>query len=169
MRTNRMLWGLIIVTAATFSVVNIISRQYVVAVISFVPGLIWLILEVKQRNPLNSLFFLFFLGVAVLAGLNSAPIPMTLLGLSTDLAAWDLSRFQARLMDEPNSEAKTRLETRHLQRLAVITCAGWFIAWLPTLIKISLDFVVVFVIMLLTMMTLRKSLLYLRDNNTSGA
>jgi hypothetical protein len=167
--TNKVLGGLIVVTASTFSVVNVISHQYAIAIISFALGVVWVILEVKQRNSLNSLFFLFFLGLAILGSLNNAPISITLLGFSTNLAAWDLSRFQARLVDEADSEAKTLLERKHLQKLAVIACGGFFIALLPAFIKISIDFVVVFLIMLLTMMSLRKSLLYLRDDNRSDA
>ncbi len=169
MRTNKALWGLIIVTAGTFSVANVFTQQYLVAGLSSAIGVGWLILEVRQRNPLNLLFLLFFLGLAVLGSLGRIPAPFTLFGLSTDLAAWDLSRFQARLGAEEDSEAKTLLETKHLQRLAAVISSGFLIALLPTFTNISLGFVAVFFIVLLTLLTLRQSLLYLRDASQSDA
>src|SRR5215813_9343629 len=156
MTVNRVLWALIIVTTATFSELNVIYGQYTTAITSFAFGVVWLRLEVKQWSHLNVLFFLFFLGRAIQGSLNNAPIPIILLGLSTDLAAWDLSRFRARLIDETDGEVKTLLGTKHLQRLAPLICAGFLIALLPTIIKTSFDFVVVFLVMLLTMITLRK-------------
>src|SRR5258706_7980512 len=147
--TNKALCGLIMITAVTFSFINMLSQQYLIAGTSFALGVIWLLLEVNKRRPLSTLFFLFFLGLAILGSLHSAPIPIILLGLSTDLAAWDLSQFQARIKDEAESEAKALLEITHLQRLAAITSVGFLIALLPTLIKISIDFVVLFIIILL--------------------
>jgi dolichol kinase len=163
--TKKVLLGLIVVTAAIFAVIYGVMQEYLIATFSFALGLIWLISEIHNDRAANSVFFLSFLGLAIWGSLNSVPIPIVLLGLSTDLAAWDLSLFQARIADEAKSEARVLLEKKHLQKLAVTACAGFLIALPPAFIKISVDFVVIFLMIFLTVLTLKSAVSYLNNDN----
>ena len=109
MITKRVLWSLIVVTTAVFSLVYAVLQQPLLPAFAVGLGLLWLGLEVKGKNPLASVFFLSFLVLTIVGSLISAPILIILLGLSTDLAAWDLSRFQARIADEIRSLRKSDL------------------------------------------------------------
>jgi hypothetical protein len=166
--TKRVLWGLIIVTTAAFSLVNAVLQQPPLAALAAGLGLFWLSLEIRGRNPLTSVFFLSFLALAIVESLESAPILIILLGVSTDLAAWDLSRFQARIADEIGSSTTVTLEVKHLQKLAVTTSAGFFIALPPVFFHLAIDFVIFGCVMVLAMIALRRSMLYFRGGHKSG-
>lgn len=169
MITKKVLWGLIVVTTAAFAFVCLMSQQHLLAFFAGGLGLIWLILEVKGENPLTSIFFLAFLVLAIVASLSSAPILIILLGLSTDLAAWDLSRFRARIANEIEHDTTTVLEIRHLQKLAVTVSAGVLIAVLPVFIHFSIGFVAFGCVVVLAMIVLRRSVLYFRSDHEGSA
>jgi hypothetical protein len=161
--TKKVLLGLVVVTTAAFSFIYAVSQQHLLAVFTVGLGFVWLILEVKGENHLSSVFFLAFLALTIVGSLGNAPILIVLLGLSTDLAAWDLSRFRARIADETESDTTAVLEIKHLQKLMVTACMGFFIALLPVFIHISIGFVIFGCVMVLAMITLRRSLLYFRN------
>jgi hypothetical protein len=161
--TKKALWDLIVVTAAAFSLIYAVSQQYVLVVFAAGLGLTWLVLEVRAKHSFGSIFFLCFLALAIVGSLNDIPFLIILLGLSTDLAAWDLSRFRARIADEIGRDTIRVLEIRHLQKLAVTASAGFLIALLPVFIHISIGFVIFGCVMVLAMITLRRSLLYFRN------
>jgi hypothetical protein len=166
--TKRVLWGLIVVTTAVFSLVYAVLQQPPLAAFVVGLGLLWLGLEVKGENLLASVFFLSFLVLAIVGSLISAPIWIILLGLSTDLAAWDLSRFQARMADATGSGTTAALEVQHLRKLIVTASAGFFIALPPVFIHLVIGFVIFGFVMVLTMIALRRSVLYFRGDHKSG-
>jgi hypothetical protein len=166
--TKRVLWSLIVVTTAVFGLVYAVLQQPLLAASIVGLGLIWLGLEVKGENPLAPVFFLSFLALAIVGSLNGASILIILLGLSTDLAAWDLSRFQARIADEIESGTAARLEEKHLRKLIITAGAGFFIALPPVFIHLTIGFVVFGLVIVLTMSTLRRSVLYFRGDHKSG-
>ncbi len=161
--TTKVLYVLIILTTVILTIANIVLQEYLIASIAIILGAVWLFLQVKNKESPNTVFFVFFLGLVILGSLRNVPIPIMLLALSSNLAAWDLSRFQARVNHEEASDSKIRLESKHLQRLAITLSIGFLIALLPSFIHISLNFVVFLVILLFLMLTLRKSILYLRQ------
>ena len=161
--TTRVLYGLITLTTVLLAVANIILQEYLIAAIAIVSGGTWLLLQIKTKEAPDSVFFVLFLGLTVLGSLRSIPVPYMLLALSSNLAAWDLSRFQARISHEETSPSKTLLELKHLQKLAVTLSIGFLIALIPTFIQISLNFVVLLFILLVLMLCFRKSIFYLRN------
>ncbi len=168
MITRRVLRGLIVVTAATVSFACAAAQQDALAVFAVGLGLLWLGLEIRGRNPFTSVFFLAFLVVAIVGSLSDAPSLIILLGLSTDLAAWDLARFQARIAGEIAGGTTVTLEVKHLRRLAATASAGFFIALPPVFIHLSIDFVIFGCVMVLAMIALRQSLLYFRNGRERG-
>lgn len=165
MITKRVLWGLIVATTAVFSLVCAVLQQPPLAAFAVGLGLLWLSVEVKGKNPLASVFFLSFLVLAIVDSLISAPILIILLGLSTDLAAWDLSRFQARIADEIGSGTTVALEVKHLRKLTITASAGFFMALPPVFIHLAVDFIIFGCVMVLAMIVLRQSMLYFRSDH----
>jgi hypothetical protein len=145
------------------TVANIVLQEYLFAGVAIVSGVIWLVLQIKEQEPPHSFFFVLFLGLTILGSLRNISIPFMLLALSSDLAAWDLSRFLARISQEEEGASKTFMELRHVQKLAFTLSIGFLVALFPTFIHISLNFVVFLFILFLLILTLRKSVLYLRE------
>lgn len=164
---KRVLWGVILATAIIFSWVSLTAQDTLAASVSALIGAIWLIQEINRKTPLSSAYFIAFVGLTALGALNHAPLPLLLLGLCADLAAWDLSRFQQRIKDEAKSSEKTFLEINHLQKLAAVTGIGFLIAFVPLLIQISVNFVILLLMMLLALIVLRQSILSLRGGGSS--
>jgi hypothetical protein len=159
------LYGLIVLTAATFSAIYVISQAYLIAALSFLVGLIWLNLEMTEKSAPASIFFLFFLALAIVGTLNNIPVAISLVGLSTDLAAWDLSRFRARITKDMERENESLLESKHLQILAVAIGSGFIIALSCSFIRISISFAALALFTLLAMVGLRNSILNLRSED----
>ena len=166
--TTKVLYGLIVLTSALLTVAYIVLQEYLIAGMAIALGAIWLLLQMKTKEPPHSFFFVVFLGLTLLGSLRNISVAFMLLALSSDLAAWDLSRFQARISQEEESASKTLLELKHLQKLAITLSIGFLLALLPTFIHISLNFVVFLFILFLLMLTLRKSILYLRKEAKSN-
>ena len=103
------------------------------------------------------------MGLVLWGGLQKLPILLMLFGASTTLAAWDLSRFRARVAEAGPGTIPGALETQHLRKLAVTAVSGFGIALLPLAVTVSLNFLVLIVLVLLTMWVLRRSILQLRD------
>jgi hypothetical protein len=165
--TGKVLFGLIIVTSSVFSFVYAASQAYLFAAFAFGLGVFWLVMEAKNEPAFSTIFFLAFVALAILRSVDQAPVIMLLLGFTANLAAWDWSRFRARIADETRLEVVALLETRHLQKLAVTAFAGFVIALLPVFIQISINFVVVLLLILLTMIALRRSMLLIRGEPTT--
>jgi hypothetical protein len=163
--TKKVLLGFIVVTGTVFSFIYAASQAYLFAALAIGVGSVWFILEVKEEREFGTVFFLAFLALAILRSMYQAPVAMLLLGLSTDLAAWDLSRFRIRIASETEREAVALLETGHLRKLAVTACAGFFVALLPVFVQISVSFVALLLIILVTMIALRRSMFYLRQGS----
>ena len=166
MTTRNVLPILIVVTMAIFSVAYVVAQMNLIAAWTLVFGVIWLILELRGIGALNGIFLLVFLAFAVLGCLNDLSAPVMLLGVSTALAAWDLSRFRARIADEAEGNANPLLEAHRLQKLTLTLIAGYLLALVPTLVSLSLTFVSLAVITLVAMLLLRRSILALRDEKS---
>jgi hypothetical protein len=152
---------LIAVTTAIFTIGYIAVQGQLLAILSFLLGAGWLVLETNERQTAISFFFLMFLGLAVVGCLQEQPIPIMLLGLTTTLAAWDLSRFQTRIGNQAEGDARDALEKNHIQKLAVTLGIGFVIGLVPVFVTISINFVVIVCVVLLAMLVLRKSVLSL--------
>ncbi len=169
MMAKNILLGSIGATTFIFSWLYFGSANYPFAMISLAAGLIWIGLEIKWNRSLASIFFLAFFALGVVASLSDFPTLPILLGLSTNLAAWDLSRLEARIAKGAEGDVKAILETKHLQKLAIVTAAGFVVALLATSAQISLSFVALAVITLLVMIALRVSMLYARKENSGNS
>ena len=166
---KNILLGLIGATTALFVMMFIGAAEYSNALFSLAAGLIWLFVEIRSQRSLSTIFFVVFFVLGILGGLNHLPTPLILIGISMNLAAWDVSRLRARIADKAEADVIARLETRHLQKLAVVTGIGLILALLSTTIQISLSFVALAVIALAVMIVLRASMRYLRSDEQPNA
>jgi hypothetical protein len=167
--TTKALYGLIILTTVVLTLANLALQEYLIAGLAIVLGSLWLILQIKKKESPNSVFFIFFLGLVILGSLRNVPVLYMLLALSSNLAAWDLSRFQARIINEVESDAKTLLELKHLQKITITVSIGFLVALLPLVVHISTSFITFLCIILAVMLILRRSVFYLRNENKTNA
>ncbi len=168
MTPKRTLIALIILTTLIFSLSHIFTEKYGVGIASFVIGVLWVLAEIYKMSFLPHLFFAGFIGCAVIGSQNGLPVPLMLLGLCTDLAAWDLSRFSARMREFTKRNPDAGLIKKHLGKLTITLCLGYVLAVLPLFFRFSLSFVAVIGISLLLLYTLRKSILALRNEKTAN-
>jgi len=161
--TKKVLFGSIILTTALLVFANVTLQDYLTAALALATGSIWLILNINNKESPNSLLFLFFIGLAIVGSLRDIPTPLMLLAVSATLVAWDLSQLQARISTEEENAAKTLLEVKHLQKLAISTSGGFLAALIPVFVQVQISFVTVLIIILAIMLALRKSILYLRN------
>ena len=70
---------------------------------------------------------------------------------------------RARVNATDSESIPHELEIQHLRKLAVIVVAGFVIALLPLVVRLSLNLVVLAVLVLLLMFVLRNAVLRLRD------
>ncbi len=73
--TKKVLFGSIILTTALLAFANVALQDYLTAALAFAVGSIWLILIMNNKEPPNSLFFLFFIGLAIVGSLRDIPTP----------------------------------------------------------------------------------------------
>ncbi|MEP6984135.1 MAG: hypothetical protein ABI970_00955 [Chloroflexota bacterium] len=166
--TKKVLFGSIILTTALLAFANVALKDYLTAALAFAVGSIWLILNMNNKETPNSLFFLFFIGLAIVGSLRDIPTPIMLLAVSAILIAWDLSQLQARISTEEENAAKTLLEVKHLQKLAITASVGFLVALIPVFVQFQISFVILLIIILAIMLALRKSILYLRNEKKSS-
>jgi len=160
---RKFLFATIVVTTLLFSISLWVFGEYWIAFAALLIGFSWLILEYYKKSPFPSLLFFSFIGMAILADFHHLSLPIILFGLSTDLAAWDLSRFFARIRETGDEDAKSDLCKRHLHKLLLTLFIGYMLALLPVFFRLSLKFIVLFILALLAMITLRSSILSLRS------
>lgn len=169
MITKNVLLGVIIITTGVFIVTYIAAQMALIAVLAGALGLAWLILENNEQWGLSTVFFLAFAGLAIVGSLRHLPIPVMLLGFCADLAAWDLSRFRERITENVERDQRPAMEARHLRVLFTAMGAGFFLALVPTLVSLSINFVALLFLIILTMLALKRSIGYLRDNRQGEA
>lgn len=158
--------ALVVLTSLIFALANLYLRQYWIAVFALVIGACWLLVEKYSIELIFNLFFVGFIWLAARGSINDLPIPLMLFGLCTNLAAWDLSRFQARIREFKVQNPHPRLVTKHLQKLLITICLGYVLALIPTFISLSMNFVVVVVLSLLILFALRQSVITLRNDKS---
>lgn len=161
-------FGSIILATALLAFAHVALQDYLIAALAFASGSIWLILNMNNKEAPNSLFFLFFIGLAIVGSLRDIPSSIMILAVSMTLIAWDLSQFQARISTEEESTAKTLMEGKHLQKLAITASIGFLVALIPVFVQLQISFVFFLIIILAILMGLRKSILDLRNEKKSS-
>ncbi len=162
MTMQKVLSGLIIISTLVFAYLFGAANAYLLAGLTLVVGLSWCVLERNETKSFGTAFFSAFVVLAVVSALLDSSKVFMLVGFATTVAAWDLARFRERTKWESQSNAKTVLETKHLQKLLIAVGSGFLIALVPVFLQFSISFVGFCVIVLIAIVVLRQSLLYLR-------
>jgi len=149
-------WSLVIGAAVALSAAWGLLGDPALAGLSAGLGIVWLAVDARISSQPGTLFFLAFVGLIIAAVLNDALILLALPAMCAALGAWDLSRFRARLADQPVRERQA-IERVHVRLVTVALCAGFAIALLPVLVHISLSFVLVCGVTLLAVLALRQA------------
>jgi hypothetical protein len=160
--SKRISLTLIAANALLFGGVYAISGRYLLAVFAVAGALTWFLVEHQENPMLTTPFFVLFMGLALWGCLQNLPVPVMLLGVSSSLAAWDLSRFHGRAIAEARGEIRPALELKHLQKLAITAVASFLVALVPLALTISLNFVALALLMLLLRWVLRRMMMQFR-------
>lgn len=145
----RIFLGLVTVVVLLFAAIYIMLGSYELAVLALLLGVLWMV------TRLGTFCFVAFVALTVIASLSGVPTPLALLGMSANLAAWDMSRFLDRLDGE--DVWRTPLAAYHLRVLSVVIALGFGIALLACFLRLSLPFGVMGMIALLAVLLLRRS------------
>ena len=164
MNPKYILWGLVIIVAVLFSIIYAALGNYLLAILPLGLGGLWLYADVSVDGYEGTLFFVAFVALAVVASLPDVLGPLPLLGLSINLAAWDLARFLARLSRQKDPAVRADLQARHLTLLVMVIGAGFMIGVLPFLLQVAIPFVIVFGFALLALLALQQSMRSLARN-----
>jgi hypothetical protein len=163
--TRRVLLTLIAGATLIFSGAYVATQAYRTAALVLVLGSLWFILEYNQEQDLATVFLLCFVGIAIWASLNDLPAPVLLFGLSSSLAAWDLSRFRSRAAQGGQGDTPPSLETQHLRKLANTAVVGFLLALLPLLVSLPVNFLMLAVLVFLTIVVLRNVIVQIRPED----
>ncbi len=158
MNSKHIVRGLVIAVTILFSMIYAALGNYVLTLVAFGLGGLWLTLDARIEGSEGTLFFLAFVALAMIATFYGTLGPLPVFGLSINLAAWDMSRFVARLTDEKDPALRAVLETRHQVILMVVISLGFLIALLPFLFQLAIPFVIVCGMVLLTLLMLQQSM-----------
>ena len=164
MTTRNVLLALI--AAAALSLIGLYAAAGMIrpAVLALGLGSLWIGLEYRQPQTLASVLLVSLVALVAWAGLSGLSAPVLLFSLSTGLAAWDLSRFRLRVMEDSQDEIPPALEIAHLRKLAIIVSAGFLAALLPLLIRIPANFIVFALIFFVATVLLRRAVVQLRSD-----
>ena len=163
--SKNILIGLIIFSTVIYTFVYINLQAYSIAASVVALGGVWLFLHIRNKALLDSLFFMFFVGFAVVGSLRNVSVPLMLLSLIMSMAAWNLARLQARIRHITDDEAKLALELNHMQKLGFTSGVGFLLALIPLAIQFSINFVIFVFMLLIVMILLRQAVVYLRNDN----
>jgi hypothetical protein len=167
MTPKRIPIALIVLTTLIFSLSHILSGKYWIGLASCVIGVLWVLAEIYKMALLPHLFFASFIGFAAVGSQNGLPVPLMLFGVCTDLAAWDLSRFQTRIREFTKRNPGAEIIKKHLVKLTATIGIGYILACLPLFIRFSMSFIIVVVLTLLTILVLRQSILIIWNEKIS--
>lgn len=159
--------ALVIIITFLFSMAFLFLREYWIALFALAIGVSWLLVEKYKIEFLFNLYFTGFIWLAARGCISDLPIPLMLLGVCVNLAAWDLSRFLARIRQCQMQDPEPGLVKKHMRKLIITLCVGYILALLPITVRLSMNFMLVIVISLLIFFTLRQSLVSLRGEKGS--
>jgi hypothetical protein len=163
--TKQVVLGLIAVTTLIFVAAFNAAQEYTIGAFALALGLAWAMVEAYEKRSVASIFFACFLGLAILGNLGHVPVVMMLFGLSTGLAAWDLSRFRARAVHVEHGDIAPALERTHLRKLVATMGAGFVLALLPVMFTIPMTFLGLALVTLTAIIMLRNSMRYIRPED----
>ncbi|MBN1536465.1 MAG: hypothetical protein JW908_07020 [Anaerolineales bacterium] len=164
MNTTKIHTTLVVLASLVYALPYLFLREYWITLFALAIGVCWLLVEKYKIEVFFNLFFIGFVWLAVHGCLSGLPLPLMLLGVCINLAAWDLTRFQDRLRKIKIQNPEPRLVKGHLQNLLLTLCLGYILALIPTMIQLSMNLVVMIILALFLLFTLRKSVITLRSD-----
>jgi len=132
----------------------LIAGQTTLLAAAVATGIIWLLAANSGKSSYISACFAVILLLAFLADNSGVSPSLLLLSVSLALAAWDLSRFAARLSRLTPPEYAARLERLHLQRLGQTLAAGLAAGLAAIMIRVEVGFIPEMILAVLAFITL---------------
>ena len=118
-----------------------VTGQWLGVVIAMIAGPGWVFARKYPASSLPLLCLLATMGLAVTGSLTGSPASLMIFGSAAALAAWDLLFLDVAVAgDSPGGQTR-QFETRHLQSLALALGSGLLAAFLGSLLRLRLPFV----------------------------
>ena len=147
--TRKIELGAIALTTLTLGAAYLWWGQMIGMLFIILAGLGWLFAALRSKPAYASYSFALAMLLSFFAANSWASPILILVSVSSALAAWDLSRFSARLEKIQPPEAANRLEKLHLNRLGLSLGIGIAIGLAAILIRFQLGFIFAFILGLL--------------------
>jgi hypothetical protein len=119
MNIKKIQLALVIIITLLFSTAFLYLREYWIALFALAIGVSWLLVEKYKIEFLFNLYFTGFIWLAARGCINDLPIPLMLFGLCVNLAAWDLTRFLARIRQCNMQYPEPGLVKKHYAQLII--------------------------------------------------
>lgn len=151
------------------SITPLFSTWWIFSPVSMAIGTIWFLFELRPVRYVRDVAFVVMTILSALQLISGISSLLFLITALLSLAAWDLSRFCQRLKDTEISETRSKIEKRHMKRLAIVIILGLSIAGLAFTIRLQFNFyilITVAFIELLTIYLIAHLFFKLRSENT---
>jgi hypothetical protein len=127
----------------------------------FLVGILWIVCVLREIRWVASALFAVLMGAAAIGIMAGLPHIFMLAVGCTNVIAWDLHQFEARLLDYDDPATK-EIERNHLQRVSIVLAASFVLIAINSLLRIRLQFIVLVLMTLLAILILNQIMLMIR-------
>ncbi len=125
-------------------------------------GILWIISIRREWKRITSLPLVVYVAISAYATWQGSPPGLLLLTLVLALSAWDLESMRVRFRSVKPDAVDKGIEGRHLIRLGVLDGIGILLGSLALVFRISLNFLLEFVLGIVIAYGLSQLVLFLR-------
>jgi hypothetical protein len=142
-RMKIILLAVVFVLSATFTLLAVLANLTVPFIASAVIAVLWLAMILRGKPDWHTVFFILFVVLILYWAIQGIALPWLAALLVLNLAAWNLGRFENQLSQFDVVHNQRQMENHHLKQLGLTLAAGFFLAILPTFLRLNLPFVIV--------------------------
>lgn len=142
-----------------------LSRYPSISVIVAALGIMGGLASRKSQPWIKNTMFVLMILMTILAALLGLNRYLLLINTIFTLAAWDLSYFTSTLKRADSLPKETDLIATHLQRLAIVSFSGLFLALISLLLELEFSFGWALLLGLVLIISLSRSIGLVRQNS----
>ena len=137
--------ALVFVLGAILTMLAVLASLTVLFIASAITTVLWLALILRGKPDWHTQFFILFVVLIMYGAVEGIALPWLAVLLVLTLAAWNLGRFEYQLSQFKVIHNQRQMENHRLKQLGLTLAAGFFLAILPSFLRLELPFVVVIV------------------------
>ena len=135
--------SLVLLLGATFTLLAVLANLTVPFIASAVIAVLWLTMILRGKQDWHTVFFILFVVMILYGAIEGIALPWVAALLVLNLAAWNLGRFEFQLSQFEVIHNQRQMEDHRLKQLGLTLAAGFFLAILPSFLRLNLPFVIV--------------------------